>query len=93
MDRYKENNVMVDFNKLTKQDLSILKYYKEGHGLSGFEKGWPWENLERNGYLDGDLELTSKGWYCIKTYQNWDSVVSFKNETVIEIKPILGGVK
>ncbi len=73
---------------LTKLDLSILKYYKEGNEMCGFEKNSPWENLERNGYLDGDLELTSKGWKFIKEYSDWDSVVAFTNKNYISVKPI-----
>ncbi len=70
-------------------DLSILKYYKEGGELCGFEKGAPWTDLEKNNYLDGDLELTKKGWEFIKSYKNWDKVVSYNNETRITIKPKL----
>jgi len=53
-------------------DLSILKYYKEGKEMSGFEENSPWNNLYKNGFLDGDLELTKKGRYFIKNYEKWD---------------------
>jgi len=72
---------------MSELDLSILKYYKEGKEMCGFEKNSPWDNLEKNGYLDFDLELTSKGRKFIKEYPNWDSVVAFTNQNYISIKP------
>jgi len=72
---------------LSKLDLSILKYYKEGHELSGFENGY--DNLYKLGYLDGDLALTHKGYKFIKEFKNWDSVKIFNNEIVVTIKPKL----
>lgn len=74
-------------NKLTSQDLSILKYYKEGKELSGFEGVH--DNLRNLDYLDGDLELTGKGYKFIKEFEKWDEVVSFNNINKIDIKPKL----
>lgn len=34
-------------HNLTPLDLSVLKYYKEGNELCGFERPVPWENLEK----------------------------------------------
>lgn len=66
------------------RDLSVLKYYKEGKELSGFEGVH--QNLCKLGFLNGDLELTSKGREFIKEYPNWDNVVTFNNEMVINLK-------
>jgi len=65
-------------------DLSILKYYKEGKELCGFEGIH--NNLYKNGYLDGDLELTSKGRMFIETYPNWDEVKTFENKMYLTVK-------
>ena len=73
--------------KLSPNDLSVLKYYKEGNELCGFEPDNTWDSLVSNGYLDGDLELTRKAWDFIKSYQNWDSVQSYSNKTKITVKP------
>jgi len=73
-------------NNLTELDLSILKYYKEGNEMCGFEKNSPWRNLEENDYLDGDLELTSKGYAFIKSYTDWDKVVPYSNKNYISVK-------
>ena len=73
-------------NKLTKQDLSILKYLKEGNELCGFERDINWDNLCKLNYLDGDLELTSEAKKFIKEYKDWDSITSYKNKTYIRIK-------
>lgn len=43
---------------LTERDLKVLKYYKAGNELSGFEGVH--ENLCTLGYLDSDLEKTHK---------------------------------
>lgn len=67
-------------------DLSILKYYKEGNELCGFEGVH--ESLCNNGYLDCDLELTSKAIDFIKHYPYWTSVKAFYNTTYISIKMI-----
>ena len=72
--------------KLTRKELGILKYYKEGNEMCGFEKGSPWKSLREKDFLDGDLELTFKARDFIKNYTKWDKVVSFKNETYISIK-------
>lgn len=69
------------------QDLQILKYYKEGKELSGFEGVH--ENLRNLDYLDGDLELTGKGYKFIKEFDKWDEVVSFNNINKIDVKPKL----
>lgn len=45
---------------LTDLDLRVLKYYKEGFGLCGFEGVH--NNLCDEGYLDDDLDLTEKGY-------------------------------
>lgn len=68
------------------QDLSILKYYKEGRQMSGFEEGCVWDNLVLNGYLDDDLELTSMGYDFIKNYEEWDKVKVYKNQNYISVK-------
>ncbi len=73
-------------NKLTKEDLSLLKYYKEGNELCGFERDISWDNLCKLDYLDGDLELTKKAKEFIKEYKDWDSIISYKNNTYIRIK-------
>lgn len=65
-------------------DLSILKYYMEGSELCGFEKVH--NSLCKNGYLDSDLELTTKGRDFIKSYPDWDKVKAFENKTYISIK-------
>ena len=67
-------------------DLSILKYYKEGNELCGFEQNSPYDNLLKNGFLDDDLELTHKGYEFIKSYQHWDNIITYKNKTKITIK-------
>jgi len=72
---------------LTELDLSILKYYKEGNELSGFENGY--DHLRNLDYLDGDLELTGKAYKFMKEFKDWDSITSFKNEIVLHIKPII----
>jgi hypothetical protein len=90
MNRYSNKNEHVG---LTPTDISILKYYKEGNELSGFEKDAKgksvYENLCKLDYLDGDLELTRKAWDFIKTYSKWDEVSSYKNNVVVKIKPRL----
>lgn len=68
---------------MSEKDLSILKYYKEGKELCGFEGVH--DSLCKNGYLDSDLELTTKAVEFIKSYPNWDSVEVFKNKTYISI--------
>lgn len=67
-------------------DLSILKYYKEGKEMSGFEINSPWDNLHKNGFLDCDLELTKKGLDFIKSYKKWDEVEMFNNQNYISVK-------
>ncbi len=69
---------------LTEKDISILKYYKEGRELCGFEGMH--DNLCKLGYLDDDLELTSMGIKFINEFENWDSIESFKNEMYISIR-------
>lgn len=68
-------------------DLSILKYYKEGKEMSGFEPNSPWRNLVNEGYLDGDLELTKKGHDFIDSYGKWGDVITYNNKTVVSVKP------
>jgi hypothetical protein len=65
-------------------DLSILKYYKEGKELCGFEGVH--DSLCKNGYLDDDLELTNKACEFIKSYTGWDQVKAFENKTYISIR-------
>lgn len=72
--------------ELNELDLSILKYYKNGNEMCGFEKESPWKNLHENGYLDEDLELTSKGGNFIRNYPDWDKVVPYDNKNYISIK-------
>jgi hypothetical protein len=66
------------------RDLTVLKYYKEGFELSGFEGVH--QNLCKEGFLNGDLELTTKGRDFIKNYPDWDKVETFNNETYLKIK-------
>jgi hypothetical protein len=69
---------------LTAQDISVLKYYKEGRELCGFEGVH--SNLYKLGLLDGDLELTSEGRKFIKEFKDWDSIISFDNKMYVSIK-------
>ncbi len=73
--------------ELTSTDISVLKYYKEGRELCGFEGVH--DNLCKEGYLDGDLELTNKGMKYISDFTNWDTVEVFKNDMYIRVKPEL----
>ncbi len=59
-------------------DLSILKYYRQGKELCGLEGVH--DNLYKNGYLNGDLELTEKGFDFMKTYSDWDKIIPFDNK-------------
>ena len=68
-------------------DLIVLKYYKDGGQLCGFEPDRPYKNLVKLGFLDWDLELTPKGLDFIKKYNDWGFVTAYNNETVIVIKP------
>ena len=68
---------------MSEQDLSILKYYREGNELCGFERVH--ESLCRNGYLDSDLELTIKGREFIRNYPDWGNVAIYENKTHITI--------
>ncbi len=68
---------------MSEQDLSILKYYRDGNDLCGFERVH--DSLCKNGYLDSDLELTMKAKEFIKSYPNWDNVTAFENKTRITI--------
>jgi len=72
---------------MKKEDLSLLKYYKEGGQLCGFEGSTVWKGLVFAGYLDGDLELTLKGRQFINSYENWDSVTAYVNPIKITIGP------
>lgn len=72
-----------DFN-LTQQDISVLKYYKEGNELCGFERVHT--NLCNHDYLDGDLYLTNKAHNFINNKKDWDKVEIFNNKTKITIK-------
>jgi hypothetical protein len=67
----------------TELDLSVLKYYKEGKELCGFEGVH--DSLCNNGYLDSDLGLTAKAIDFIKSYPHWENVEVFKNNTYISI--------
>lgn len=58
--------------KLNIDDISVLKYYKDGNELSGFENVH--RNLCDNDYLDSDLELTDKARKFIREYKFWDDV-------------------
>lgn len=64
-------------------DLSVLKYYKEGKELCGFEGVH--DSLCESGHLDNDLELTTKGRDFIKSYSDWNNVEVFKNNIYISI--------
>jgi len=57
---------------MTNQNLRILKYYKEGNSLSGFEGVH--RSLYEAGYLNDDLELTPKGLKFIKEFKDWKSI-------------------
>ena len=69
---------------LKPEDLSILKYYKEGGELCGFEGVH--DNLFKLGYLDGDLELTTVANFFIKNFGNWDNIVPYDNKMKITIR-------
>jgi len=69
---------------LNKLDLSILKYYKEGKDLCGFEGVHT--SLCDKDFLDGDLELTKKAREFIKEFPDWEKVEMFNNEMYIRIK-------
>jgi len=71
---------------MNKLDLSVLKYYKEGNELCRFESDHPFENLCEEGFLDGDLNLTFKGYDFIRDYPDWDKVETYKNPTKVSIK-------
>jgi len=77
----------MNINGLTKKDLEILKYYKVGRELSGFEGVH--DNLCKLDFLDGDLELTYKGHQFIKNYDKWDKIKTFDNKMYISVKPKL----
>ncbi len=87
---FEEDNSYVEVRRcepqLNELDLSILKYYKEGKEMSGFEKNAPWSNLVENDYLDDDLDLTIKGWEFIKQFPDWDNVIAFNNKTYLSVK-------
>ena len=74
-------DILPNMNEL---DLSILKYYREGKELCGYEGVH--DNLCKNDYLDGDLELTTKGHAFIKSYTDWDKIQAFNNKTYVSIK-------
>ena len=74
---------------LTELELGIIKNYKHGFELSGFEPSDHWEGLVKKGFLDCDLEMTSKAWEFVKTYDKWDEVQPYKNKVVVYVKPIL----
>lgn len=69
---------------LTDTELGVLKYYKEGNELCGFEGVH--ETLCNRFYLDGDLELTKKSYDFIRDYPNWSSVKIYNNKTLVRIK-------
>ncbi len=69
---------------LTEQDISVLKYYKEGNTLCGFERVH--DNLCNLNYLNDDLELTLQGRDFINNVDNWESIKVFSNETLIKVK-------
>lgn len=72
--------------ELTELDLSILKYYKEGREMCGFESNSPWKHLVAIDFLDGDLDLTCNGWDFIENYSDWDKVVEFNNKNYLSVK-------
>jgi hypothetical protein len=80
------NNITGDAN-LSQQDLSILKYYKEGDELCGFEGVH--NNLCKHGYLDSDLELTTKARRFLREYDKWDTIESYNNKMYLKIHPKL----
>jgi len=82
-------NVTINTQIMNELNLSILKYYKEGGELCGFEPDSPERNLVLNKFLDDDLELTKKGIDFIRDYPDWDKITSYQNRTKITIKPIL----
>ena len=53
--------------ELTDLDIKILKHYKQGKSLSGFEGVH--SHLCELGYLDSDLEITNKALDYINTNQ------------------------
>jgi hypothetical protein len=71
---------------LTQLDLSILKYYKEGNELCGFEKVH--DNLCKLDFLNYDLELTNKGKEFINSFDFYN-IKTYNNEVLIKIKPVI----
>ena len=69
--------------ELTKIDLSVLKYYKEGKELCGFEGVHT--NLCKQDYLDGDLYPTTKGFKFIEEYNSWGKVETYDNKMKVTI--------
>ena len=82
---YYENKRQLKKIALSELDKSILKYYKEGKELSGFEGVH--DNLCQLNFLDSDLELTFEGIQFIKEFKDWDSVETYNNTMKIDIKP------
>lgn len=70
--------------ELSNLDMSILKSYKQGYELCGFEGVH--HNLCKLDYLDGDLELTNKGREFIKSFGNWEQIEGFNYNTLIKVK-------
>lgn len=71
-------------NDLTPLDISILKYYKQGRELCGFEGLH--NNLCNLGYLDDDLQLSYKGNTFVEEFKDWDSITAFDNDMYISVK-------
>lgn len=71
---------------LTDLDMSVLQYYRKGQELCGFEGGEVFNNLCEKGFLDGDLELTTKARDFMKSYTKWGSIVAFDNKTYVRVK-------
>jgi hypothetical protein len=57
--------------------------------MSGFEKDSPWQSLCDKGYLDDDLELTTKAYDFIEAYHDWDKITAIAFIGYISLKPSL----
>jgi hypothetical protein len=73
--------------ELTKDDMRVLKYLKNGGELSGFEGVHG--HLANLGYLDGDLVPTEKLHKFTHSYELWDSVEAYENNMFASVKPDL----
>jgi len=69
---YKKFSGVIGVEGLSDEDLGVLKYYKEGGELCGFEGVHT--NLCDKDYLDGDLEVTNKGRELFDSYKDWENI-------------------